>query len=71
MVNYIFLAVLLASIAVAARSKWVWATCGYDCGIFTISQGPISVVGWYLGLGGILLSEFVLAISYAKRGGRK
>ena len=71
MVSYIFLAVLLASIAVAVRSKWVWVTCGYDCGIFTISQGPVSVVGWYLGLGGTLLSGLVLAISYAKIGRRK
>ncbi len=71
MIKHIIVAVLLVSTAVAVRAKWVWVHCGYDCGIFAVTQGPASVVVWYLGLGGMFLSGIALAVSLVRRKGRK
>ena len=64
MIRPILLMVLVSGTAIAGWSKWIWITCGYDCGIFGGTKGPASIVGWYVGLTLSFLAGAGLAIQY-------
>jgi hypothetical protein len=64
MIKKILIITLAIATIIAGWSKWVWVTCGYDCGVFGVTQGPASVVGWYLGLFFIFVSGVGLVINY-------
>ncbi len=48
--------------ALAIRSKFVWESCGDDCGIIT-AEGPfVAIGGWYVGLAVTFISILLIVI---------
>ena len=52
----------VASIVLGARAYVVWHSCGYDCGIFSVTSGMAAMVAWYLSIV-IFFSSAVLLIA--------
>ena len=57
---------ILLGIVIAAWSRWRWAECGYDCGLFSTTGGPAAVSGWYLGVAITIVSLVILIFVHLK-----
>jgi uncharacterized membrane protein len=65
---FVFIALLVFGVSLAFRGFYVWNTCGYDCGIFTVSRGIAAIVAMPVGLLVSLSAAISLAAIVMSRG---
>ncbi len=64
--NIIFSSFFIIGLALFVYSDFRTSSCGYDCAIFTVSLGPATVVGWFLGIIIASISLLVLLFNFIK-----
>ena len=48
--RYIYGICFLLGVILFTLSSWRNASCGYDCGLFSVNSGPVVIVGWLFSL---------------------
>ena len=64
--NIIFISFFVIGLALYIYSGFRMSSCGYDCGLFTVSLGPATIVGWFLGIIIASISLLVLLFNFIK-----
>ena len=60
----ILVTVLIVSSILTIWSGWVFESCGYDCGIFSVQGKPASILG--LTVGGLIMSISLIMLFISK-----
>ncbi len=61
------LAIFILGLVVSLYSGYRMNTCGYDCGLFSVSGQPVTVLAWVIGLGLLSLATLLTIIKLIKK----